>query len=427
MGFEQPPTHTYRKLAHLREQADFVRILGSYPQKSRLVGPVAAEVEELKNMVVDTVSLDSLPSDLEKEKQLKIGFVGFGTFGQFLAQRFAGSHHVSCIDRIDRSAEAKQLGVEHYQSFDAAKFLENLDVVVLAVPLVDFEDVVLSLPADRLRGKLVVEVCPLSAYPKSILLKHLGPEVDILSSHPMFGATAHDDPYSGATWDGRPMVYEKVRIADTIRCETFLNIFGEARCQMVEMTAEQHDASTADAEFVTHLTGRLLDRDLLPATPVTSREYAALCDVADMASGGSFDLFFGMFKFNARAKEHLNKMRENLAKVERQLASKEAYLAASAEMKNTDRQRLLAETRSLLQEILQNSGIEAKALGIEKESIPAHVEAKEAIKPQIASAPKPLDSASEKMASSKATMALSSGGIPVVESMTVTTRSQGKK
>jgi hypothetical protein len=78
MGFiyqQQPITnsHAYRKLAHLREQADFVRILGSYPQKSRLVGPVAAEVEELKNMVVDPVSLDSLPSDLEMENQLKIG------------------------------------------------------------------------------------------------------------------------------------------------------------------------------------------------------------------------------------------------------------------------------------------------------------------------------------------------------------------
>jgi prephenate dehydrogenase len=100
----------------------------------------------------------------------------------------------------------------------------------------------------------------------------------------------------------QPMVYEKVRISDIRRCEAFLNIFGEARCQMVEMTAEQHDASTADAEFVTHLTGRLLDHDLLPATPVTSKEYAALCDVADMTSGDSFDLFFGMFKFNSRAK-----------------------------------------------------------------------------------------------------------------------------
>jgi hypothetical protein len=127
------------------------------------------------------------------------------------------------------------------------------------------------------------------------------------------------------------------------------------------MTAEQHDASTADAEFVTHLTGRLLDRQLLPPTPVSSKEYAALCDVADMTSGDSFDFFYGMFKFNDRAKDHLNKMRDNLAKVERQLAAKEAYIEAKTEMKMSDRQRLSAETKSLLQDILQSGELHPTA------------------------------------------------------------------
>jgi len=361
--------NTQNALSHLREQADFVRILGSYPQTSRLVGPVADEVEELKNMAVDPVSLDSLPSDIEGHQALNIGIIGFGTFGQGLAKRFTKQHKVACIDQDDKSTAARKLGVDHYSSFDMNNFLKDLDVVVLAVPMVEFEDVVLSLPADRLRGKLVVEVCPLSAHPKAIMLKNLGPEVDILSSHPMLGASGHDEAYSGANWEGRPMVYEKARIVDVRRCESFLNIFAEARCQMVEMTAEQHDASTADAEFVTQLTGRLLDHELLPATPVTTKEYAALCDVADMASADSFDLFFGMFKFNDRAKEHLNKMRENLAKVERQLAAKEAYMAASMEMKNNDRQRLIAETKSLLQEIVNNGGFEAvKEKNVEKKS-----------------------------------------------------------
>lgn len=343
----------------MREQADFVRILGSYPQTSRLVGPVADQVEDLKNMAIDPVSLASLPSDLEGHQSLNIGIIGFGTYGQRLAKRFTNDHKVSCIDQVDKSADAQKLGVDYFASFDMANFLKDKDVIVLAVPMMDFEDVVLSLPTDRLRGKLVVEVCPLSAHPKAVLLKNLGPEIDILSSHPMLGASAQDELYSAPTWENRPMVYEKVRVSDIRRCESFLNIFSEARCEMVEMTAEQHDESTADAEFVTHLTGRLLNRELLPATPVTTKEYAALCDVADMTAGDSFDLFFGMFKFNDRAKEHLNKMRDNLAKVERQLAAKEAYMAASLEMKSNDRQRLIAETKSLLQDIIKNGGLEA--------------------------------------------------------------------
>jgi arogenate dehydrogenase (NADP+) len=240
--------------------------------------------------------------------------------------------------------------------------LHDLDVVVIAVPLVEFEDTVNALPVDALRGKLVVETCVLNSHPKAVLLRAFGnnPDIDIMSSHPMvgpahFAPTSDEDPYVASTWDGRPMVYEKVRVVDFERCEKFLKVFQEAHCQMVEMSAEQHDASIADAEFVTHLTGRLLvERQLLPPTPVVSKEYAALCDVADMTSGDSFDLFFGMFKFNDRARDHVTKLRENLSTLERQLAAREAYLEASAEIKNNDREWLLAETKLLLQEVAKN-------------------------------------------------------------------------
>jgi arogenate dehydrogenase (NADP+) len=274
------------------------------------------------------------------------------------------SHFCLCVifdSCFQQTTEARKLGVEYFRTFEAAKFLHGLDVVVISVPLVEFEDTVNALPVDALRGKLVVETCVLNSHPKTVLLRAFGnnPDIDILSSHPMVGPAGNDeDPYAASTWDGRPMVYEKVRIVDFARCEKFLQVFQEARCQMVEMSAEQHDASIADAEFVTHLTGRLLvDRQLLPPTPVVSKEYAALCDVADMTSGDSFDLFFGMFKYNDRAREHVTKMRENLSTLERQLAAREAYLAASAEIKDTDRQRLLAETKLLLQEVAKNGGL----------------------------------------------------------------------
>jgi hypothetical protein len=94
-------------LAHLREQSDFLRILGSYPAKSHLAGPVASEVERLKQMapLLDPhhqVSVRTLPSDSEDTVPLNIGIVGFDHFGQFLAKRMALKHHVSCLDRTDR-------------------------------------------------------------------------------------------------------------------------------------------------------------------------------------------------------------------------------------------------------------------------------------------------------------------------------------
>jgi prephenate dehydratase len=91
-------------LAHLREQADFMRILGSYPQKSRLVGPVKDSVEQLKHFVLDPkdTSLTAASMSAEDVKPLNIGIVGFDQFGQYLAQRFSRKHRVSCTDQVDK-------------------------------------------------------------------------------------------------------------------------------------------------------------------------------------------------------------------------------------------------------------------------------------------------------------------------------------
>lgn len=261
----------------------------------------------------------------------------------------------------EQANEAKKMGIEYFPSYEASRFFDGLDVVVIAVPLIALEDTIQSLPVNKLKGKLVVEMGALNAHPKAVMLRAFGdiPDIDILASHPMFGggsgsSGSGSNPYATASWDGRPVIYEKVRVADVPRCDAFLRIFQDARCQLIEMNSEQHDATVADAEFVTHLTGRLLvDQQLLPPTPVASKEYAALCDVADMTAGvgsSSFDMFFGMFKYNSRAREHLAKMRENLAVLERKLVAKESYLEASLELRNHDRQRLLAETKLLLQE-----------------------------------------------------------------------------
>jgi prephenate dehydratase len=96
--------NTENALAHLREQADYLRVLGSYPQKSRLVGPVAKAVEDLKSASADynDPSNMSLPSDFDETKSLNIGIIGFGAFGKFLADKLKKKHRVSCLDNMDK-------------------------------------------------------------------------------------------------------------------------------------------------------------------------------------------------------------------------------------------------------------------------------------------------------------------------------------
>ena len=109
--------NTENALANLREFTDYVRILGSYPRGSRLVGPVADAVEELKTAALSDDALSAAATssqqlggdedgiDADTSTPLSVGMIGFGAFGQTLAaQMKSGSNpqHVSCLDTVDR-------------------------------------------------------------------------------------------------------------------------------------------------------------------------------------------------------------------------------------------------------------------------------------------------------------------------------------
>lgn len=56
---------------------------------------------------------------MNSETRLKIGIVGFGKFGQFLAKRFiARGHQVIATSRSPYDDIARQLGVEYFQDPD---------------------------------------------------------------------------------------------------------------------------------------------------------------------------------------------------------------------------------------------------------------------------------------------------------------------
>jgi hypothetical protein len=54
--------------------------------------------------------------------------------------------------------------------------------------------------------------------------------------------------------------------------------------------------------------------------------------LVDNTCRDSFDLFYGLYKFNTHSYEQIQRLREAFANVERQLAAKEAYLAARSEV-----------------------------------------------------------------------------------------------
>lgn len=245
---------------------------------------------------------------------MHIGIIGFGNFGQFLAKRFLKQGHtVSATNRTDFSKVALEMGATFYTDTEDL-CAQNLDCVVLATSILSLENVVKTLPLYLLKEKLIIDVLSVKAYPKEFLKRILPNECDILCTHPMFG------PESGKnSWENLAFVFEKVRIRNTQICDQFLGIFEKEGCNMIPMSCEKHDEYAAGSQFITHTTGRMLSELHLKPTPINTKGYEKLLELVDNTVNDSFDLYFGLFRFNENARSELLRMEQGLYSLKQSL------------------------------------------------------------------------------------------------------------
>ncbi|XVE71529.1 hypothetical protein DITRI_Ditri10aG0158000 [Diplodiscus trichospermus] len=241
-------------------------------------------------------------------RTLKIAIIGFGNFGQHLAKTLvAQGHTVLAHSRSDHSQCAEKLGVSFFLNpNDLCE--QHPDVILLSTSIISTEQVLRSLPLQRLkRSTLFVDVLSVKEFAKNLLLDVLPPDFDIICSHPMFG------PQSAKhSWENRFFVYEKVRIGNETsrvqRCKDFLSIFEREGCKMVEMSCQEHDKLAAESQFMTHTVGRVLDMLQLESTPINTKGYETLLKLVENTRGDSFDLYYGLFVYNKSALEILEKL-----------------------------------------------------------------------------------------------------------------------
>jgi arogenate dehydrogenase (NADP+) len=318
----------------------------------------AGRLEELKQREAE---LAALLADIRKEKlsairsrPLTIGVVGFGRFGQFIAKTFSKYGRVVVTSRSDYTAIASAMGVKYVPLSDPDAFLnENLDVIVFAVSILSFKSTVESFVShiktylenrtDKVHGPLVVDVLSVKEHARQVLLDLLPLECDILCAHPMFGPDSGKD-----SWKNLNFVFEKTRIDKVIldpavsakddvesfvdtsgkrhsihenseshvegmdRIERFLSIWEEEGCRMVPMSCRDHDAYAANSQFITHLVGRVLGNQGLAQTPIDTSGFESVLRLVDSTTADSFDLFYGLYKYNQNSVETIERLKVRL-------------------------------------------------------------------------------------------------------------------
>jgi arogenate dehydrogenase (NADP+) len=103
---------------------------------------------------------------------LRVGIVGFGNFGQFIAggvQR--QGHAVLAASRSDYSAYCARHGIRFFSSVDAL-CEEQPDVLLICSSILSTEGVVRAIPFHKLRpDTIVADVLSVKEFPRNLLLE----------------------------------------------------------------------------------------------------------------------------------------------------------------------------------------------------------------------------------------------------------------
>ncbi|KAF9601334.1 hypothetical protein IFM89_018762 [Coptis chinensis] len=164
-------------------------------------------------------------SSSSQQFPLRIGIVGLGAFGQFLAKAFQRQgHHVLGTSRSDYSDYCQEQGIIFFRDLNGLCEAQP-DILLVCSSILSTEDIVRGIPFHKLKSNTIVaDVLSVKEFPKKLFLDVVPKNFGILCTHPMFGK------YSGKnSWEGLRFVYDKVRIAENSiqqrKCEQFLNIF----------------------------------------------------------------------------------------------------------------------------------------------------------------------------------------------------------
>lgn len=277
-----------------------------------------SESTSLSNIEENT---SSQPHTISNNK-LKIGIIGFGNFGQFIAKSFIKQGHIVLAhSRTDYSLIAQSLHVNFFK--DPNDLCEqHPDIILFCTSINSLEQVIRALPIQKLkRNTLFVDVLSVKEFPKNIFLQLLPQEFDILCTHPMFGPTSGKD-----NWKGLPFMYDKVRIGQEDsriqRVNNFINIFEKEGCKMVEMSCCEHDKHAAGSQFITHTIGRVLAKLGTETTPINTKGYEKLLNLMENTTSDTFDLYCGLFMYNNNSMEVLERLDAALESLKRELFGK---------------------------------------------------------------------------------------------------------
>lgn len=238
----------------------------------------------------------------------EIGIIGFGQFGQFMAQHLAPFFDVTVTDRADLKSEADKIGAK-WSDFETAA---GKQIVVFAVPLKSFETVLRRAAAVLPEDALCLDVCSVKIEPLKLMREILPETVEIVGTHPLFG------PQSGREGiEGLRVAFCPLRTGKSGQIKQFLG--EKLKLKVLEKSPEEHDREMAHVQALTHFVARALDELHVVDSDLATVSYEELMRAARLVSEDSWELFQTIQQGNPFAENKRKAFIEKLIELEKRV------------------------------------------------------------------------------------------------------------
>ena len=238
-----------------------------------------------------------------------IGIIGYGRFGQLAARYLSQDTDVFVCGR-------KEIAVDNdlprVYPTDLKKVCGQ-KIVIPAVPISSFQDMLRQIAPLLQTDSLVVDVCSVKTLPSQWMEEILPDTVSILATHPMFG------PDSAArSLQGMKIALCKVRIDDEpyTRIKTYLTALG---LEVIETSPENHDRQIAVSLSLTHFIGRALAAFGAEPLAIDTEGYKRLLHILGVVEHDTWQLFVDMHRYNPYAGEMRSSFLDALQKIDAEL------------------------------------------------------------------------------------------------------------
>ncbi len=229
----------------------------------------------------------------------KVSIIGFGRFGVMLHSLLSKGFEVDIYDKNSiNNSEINEVSLEEAL---------NNETIFIAVPIRDFEDLMVEISDKIAPGKTIIDVCSVKVFPKKVMINKLPMETDIIATHPLFGPDSLKD-------SGSVMTMESVRNSFD-RYDFWKNYFESQNITIEEISAEEHDMMAARSQGLTHFVGRIIDDFGTNQTRIDTEGYKALHKLVNQTCNDTWELFEDIQNYNPYTEKMISELNVSFKKI----------------------------------------------------------------------------------------------------------------